>query len=254
MILSHRHRFIFIKGIKVAGTSVEIALSQICGEDDIITPITPVDERLRLGTRGEPRNYSTDPEGERQYLKRVKEAPAAELRQLKSPRGFYNHMPLTEVLEKVPAAQDYRLIFVERSPYAKVISYANWDANHEAYMRGQPLPRTPHDIQASVQKTIEDESFLKVRNIERYRDGLGKLRSTHWPFEEVEACLRKFVGELNEDPVPMVHAKQGLGSERVNAADLLLPEQIGRIDEAFAEEFEMFGYPRLAETVLRPAG
>ncbi len=48
MILSERHRFVFIKGRKVAGTSTEMALAALCGPDDIITPISPIDERARL--------------------------------------------------------------------------------------------------------------------------------------------------------------------------------------------------------------
>ena len=40
MIISHRHKFIFLKAQKVAGTSVEVALAQHCGEDDIVTSIS----------------------------------------------------------------------------------------------------------------------------------------------------------------------------------------------------------------------
>lgn len=39
MIISHKHKFIFIKPQKTAGTSVELFLSRICGTDDIITPL-----------------------------------------------------------------------------------------------------------------------------------------------------------------------------------------------------------------------
>jgi hypothetical protein len=39
MIISHTHRFLFMKSIKTAGTSVEAALSQYCGGDDIVTPL-----------------------------------------------------------------------------------------------------------------------------------------------------------------------------------------------------------------------
>lgn len=248
MILSHRHRFIFIKGIKVAGTSVEIALSQICGDDDIITPITPVDERLRLGTKGEPRNYSTDQRMEREYVKQVAERPAAELRALKPPKGFENHMSLREVLARVPEAHDYRLIYVERSPYAKIISFANWDANYIAYMSGQSLAGAPESIRGAVQRTIDNDSFLKVRNIERYRDEVGTLRSNGWRFETVAEAVAEFVHDCREAPVPMTHAKRGLGSEKLDLAELLSAEQVERIDNAFADEFEIFGYPRLASS------
>ena len=39
MILSHKHKFVFVKNRKVAGTSVEVALSPHCGPDDILTVI-----------------------------------------------------------------------------------------------------------------------------------------------------------------------------------------------------------------------
>ena len=41
MIISHKYKFIFIKTLKTAGTSLEVYLSSICGEKDIFTPIFP---------------------------------------------------------------------------------------------------------------------------------------------------------------------------------------------------------------------
>ncbi len=39
MIISHTNKFIFIKSIKTAGTSIEAALSNHCSGDDIVTPL-----------------------------------------------------------------------------------------------------------------------------------------------------------------------------------------------------------------------
>jgi len=39
MIISHAHRFVFIKTRKTAGTSLEIARSRYCGARDVITAI-----------------------------------------------------------------------------------------------------------------------------------------------------------------------------------------------------------------------
>lgn len=39
MIISHKHKFIYFKSCKAAGTSIEVFLSAYCGEDDIITNI-----------------------------------------------------------------------------------------------------------------------------------------------------------------------------------------------------------------------
>jgi len=54
MIISHKHRFIFIKTMKPAGTSLEICLSGICGPEGGISPISSGDERARQarGFRG----------------------------------------------------------------------------------------------------------------------------------------------------------------------------------------------------------
>ena len=38
MIVSHKHKFIFIKTKKTAGTAIEAALSELCGPQDVITP------------------------------------------------------------------------------------------------------------------------------------------------------------------------------------------------------------------------
>ena len=58
MIVSHRHRFIFVKTAKTAGSSVELYLRQFCGPDDIVPYLGPDDERLaRSIGAGRPRNH-----------------------------------------------------------------------------------------------------------------------------------------------------------------------------------------------------
>jgi len=51
MIVSHRHRFIFIKSKKTAGTSIEIFLAGLCGPKDIVTPIGRADKDRRHTAR-----------------------------------------------------------------------------------------------------------------------------------------------------------------------------------------------------------
>ena len=68
MIISHKYKFIFLKTSKTAGTSIEIALSEYCDDNDIITPISPKDERIRsdLGYAG-PQNFIS-PFSEYQFM------------------------------------------------------------------------------------------------------------------------------------------------------------------------------------------
>ena len=58
MILSHAHRFIYIKTYKTASTSIEAALSAICGPDDVITPAREDLMQARPGRRAQ--NYRLD--------------------------------------------------------------------------------------------------------------------------------------------------------------------------------------------------
>lgn len=91
MIVSHKHRFIFVKTLKTAGTSIEVYLSRHCGPNDVLTPITPYVEPHR------PRNYE----------------------------GFFNHMPAAEIRERVGLGiwNSYFKFCVERNPWDKTLSY-----------------------------------------------------------------------------------------------------------------------------------
>ncbi len=51
MIISHTHKFIFIKSFKTAGTSIESTLSNYCSGNDIVTPIN--DYRHNRNEKGE---------------------------------------------------------------------------------------------------------------------------------------------------------------------------------------------------------
>ena len=52
MIVSHKHKFIFLKTKKTAGTSIELALSRLCGPADVITPLTADRRGAATGGRG----------------------------------------------------------------------------------------------------------------------------------------------------------------------------------------------------------
>ena len=107
MIVSHEHGFVFMKTRKTAGTSVEIALSRVCGPDDVITPIVEDDEALRraAGGRG-PQHF---------------EAPPLE-------RKAFNHMPVSMVRRMLGRKkfESYFSFAIERNPWDAVVSLYHW--------------------------------------------------------------------------------------------------------------------------------
>ena len=60
MIISHKNKFIFLKPKKVAGTSMEIFLSQFCGDNDVITQIGTENLRVRSKIYKGPINHLGD--------------------------------------------------------------------------------------------------------------------------------------------------------------------------------------------------
>jgi hypothetical protein len=50
MIISHSHKFIFIKSLKTAGTSIEAALSNYCSGDDVVVPINDLGQHVDAPT------------------------------------------------------------------------------------------------------------------------------------------------------------------------------------------------------------
>jgi hypothetical protein len=115
VIISHRHRFIFVKTLKTAGTSIEVFLSQHCGPDDVATPILPHVEPHR------PRNYD----------------------------GFFNHIPAAAIRDRVGPDiwRTYFKFCVERNPWDKTLSYYHManareggELSFEQYLRRNDFP------------------------------------------------------------------------------------------------------------------
>jgi hypothetical protein len=245
MILSERHKFVFIKGMKVAGTSVEMALATLCGPDDIVTPISPIDEQARGGLC---RNYSNDKLGEADYLRRLSVAKPEDLVDFSGPPlVYYNHMALAEVMQRYPQPlTGFRVVCVERSPYAKVISWANMRLTYGNYRVGGEMRADPEALKAYVDRAFETGAIRDCRNIDRYRTPDGQLAARPMRYANLQADFAAFVRSLGMTDVPQLpHAKKGLMSDGLNPRELLRADQIARINVAFAEEFDAFGYPRL---------
>ncbi len=132
MIVSHRHRFIFIKTHKTAGSSMEMALAPLCGPEDIITPM----ESNR--DSGLPRNFHPENTLGRAYAaSRLLRKTIHRESRLISP-WYWEHMPALRVRELVGRKtwDSYHKFCYERNPWAKVVSYYNW----KKHGQGRTMP------------------------------------------------------------------------------------------------------------------
>jgi hypothetical protein len=226
MIISHQHKFIFIKTAKTAGTSIEVFLSQHCGPQDILTPIFPPVEGHAA------RNSEGMVHPIREIL-RNPFIPLPAMRHIFAKRHrYYRHMPAWVVRRRVPAEiwNSYFKFCVERNPWEKVLSHYHMLAHREGslsldqYLAKGKLPINYVRYAApSGDKIIVD----RVVRYENLMEGLS----------EVFARLNiPFAGTLG------VRAKGEYRTDRTPYQLVYTEGQRRLVERAFAREIEMHGY------------
>ncbi|WP_101759937.1 hypothetical protein [Oceanicoccus sp. KOV_DT_Chl] len=247
MILSKENKFVFVKGHKVASTSIEIYLSQFCGKQDIITPVTPIDEKSRL-LRGWPvaQNYGVDEAVNAEYIAKLAGLNPDQLASIQIPRGrYYNHMPLREILDAYgDIPQDWTVFAVERCPYRKVISLANMMLNFSEYKKSGADMLTDIDVlKLQINSMFTAGQIGMVKNIDMYKTPAGSTTVRIVRFENLVDEVAKIVtgfGGVEREPIQ--HYKKGMSSLDLVVEEVFTPTQIQRINEIYKEEFESFGY------------
>lgn len=182
MIISHQHKFIFVKTFKTAGTSIEIFLSQHCGPLDVVTPIFPeVVSHL-------PRNH----------------------------QGYYNHMTAHEIRNKVDPEiwSSYFKFCVERNPWEKTLSWFHMKKFREdntltldRYLAGNEFP-------VNYQKYTEPDDPNKIMvdrvlSYEQLMEQLGQLfRELGVPFQGTLGVKAKSEYRTDRRPYREVYAPE----------------------------------------------
>ncbi len=129
MIISHSHRYIFIKSEKTAGTSVEAALSRHCAGNDVVTSLG--DYWFNRDERGE-------------WIHNAMNAD-----------GFSQHDPAAEVKQKVAPEiwEGYFKFSITRNPWDRVVSWFSWEARNKPALR--PTRRWYHRLGVPVDEFRE---------------------------------------------------------------------------------------------------
>lgn len=120
MIISHTHKYIFIKSVKTAGTSIEAALSNNCGNDDIITPL--YDYKFNRDTNG-------------QWIHRSMNYG-----------DFRQHDSGITIRDKIGPDiwNNYFKFSIARNPWDRVVSLFNWKGRNDPALK--PRKRFHHRL------------------------------------------------------------------------------------------------------------
>lgn len=227
MIISHKHKFIFIKTRKTAGTSIEIALSKYCGSNDVITPLIEVDENYRneLGYRGK-QNYLYD-------LKSYSKNDILLAFLKKKKLGFYNHIGAVEIKKRVPTSiwNDYYKFCFERNPYDKFLSWYYWSGGDKKYK--------------SLKNFIDSGDAFKLQDFNLYTINSMAVVDEIFKFEDLNTSLEKIGRKLgiNEPLIlPSKKTKSNVRKDKRHYSKILTDYEIDWISKVYAREINFFDY------------
>lgn len=144
MIISHKHKFIYFKSRKTAGTTIEVFLSAYCGEKDIIT---------RIGEDGS--------NGYKWHVPR-------------NNNNFYNHDTVSSVYEKIKNKtifKDYFKFTSVRNPWDKMVSMYHWlykadnKRNFESWLMSCDWNKNTLTQFYKLNNKIIVDEFIKYENL-----------------------------------------------------------------------------------------
>lgn len=229
MIISHKHKFIFIKTRKTAGTSLEIALSSICDKDDIITTITPEDEikRKELGFTSA-QNYHIP-------LRKYKRSDLSNLITKGQLAIYYSHMPAQEIKDYIGHNiwNSYYKFCFERNPFDKVVSHYYW------------INSTLSEKYDSIYEYMCDGYLSRIKGYDLY--AINKMIAVNdvFKYEDLANALKTISDRLNLNKVltlPAYKAKSQYRKDKRNYREILTDKEKEIIEIAFAREIKLLRY------------
>jgi hypothetical protein len=219
VIISHRHRFIFVKTRKTAGTSVERFLSTFLGPDDVIVG---ADHRNETG------RWNPLPELAHKHDSLTVRSTMGQWR---NRRRYYPHIPAWRIRARLGRStwDDYYKFCFERDPWDKVESSYWWRTRDM-----DPRPDFADWLDGAInqsawlQYTIDDQVAV---------DFIGQ-------FENLEADLRVALERIGLD-VPIDLPREKSGYRRAEGVTFT-PALDDSIAHEFRHEMALLGYEKRA--------
>jgi hypothetical protein len=228
VIVCHRHRFIFLKTRKTAGTSIELSLRPSCGPDDIVTPVT---EDRPTPQGGGPRNYLHDRAGW-SLADRIAWRLRGDLSLKTRPAiGFFGHVRGAELRARLPEKvwRDYFKFTIERNPWDRQVSHYFWRLRRA----GAHKPSFRDYLRASA----------PLGNWEIYTEGDQLIVDKVLRYETLGADLAATAAMLGLPELPQIaRAKTSHRPGKASYRDFYDDQLRDLVARSYAREIEHFGW------------
>ena len=231
MIISHSHKFIFIKSEKTAGTSVEAVLSGFCSGDDVVTPIN--DYRHNRDENGKFIHQSMNAE---EFIK------------LDLPN--LQHADASTIKRQIPDEvwDTYFKFSIVRNPWDRTISDFFWKRRQDPAIK--PRKRfyhylgVPFNELAQPKKALHDflDSDEFVNNDRFYVMDDELCVDFVIRYENLEEDLNEVCKRIGIPPVELPHLKTGFRQKRHHYSEYFDDTSKARVAEKHKNDLTLFGY------------
>ena len=228
MIISHSHKFIFIKSEKTAGTSVEAVLSEHCGGNDIVVPIN--DFRHNRNEKGEFTHRAMNADEE--Y------------------RKIGQHVDAKTIRRKVPAEvwNDYFKFSITRNPWDRAVSDFFWKRRQDPAIK--PRKRfyhylgVPFNELEKIKKPFTE--FIKsndLGNNDRFYIIDDQLCVDFViRYENLSEDLMEVCKKVGLPSIDLPHLKTGFRQKRHHYSEYYDDESKAIVADKHKNDIQIFGY------------
>ena len=224
MIISHTHKYIFIKSLKTAGTSVEAALSKHCGENDMVTP---------LGDYW----FNRDEKG-------------AWIHSAMNAEGFSQHDPAADVKRKVAPEiwNEYLKFSITSNPWDRVVSHFAWEARNRQELR--PSRRWYHRLGLPFNEFRESKPLFRQfvagndwTSNDRFYVMDGALCVDYMiRYERLSEDLAEICRRVGLPAIALPHLKSGMREGGHSYAEYYDEASKAIVAERHDNDIRLFGY------------
>ena len=228
MIISHSHKFIFIKSEKTAGTSIETVLSEHCSGDDIVVPIN--DFRHNRDENGEFKHRAMNADEE--FLEIGQHVDAETIRRKVSPDVW----------------NDYFKFSIARNPWDRTISYFFWMRRQDPAIK--PRKRFYHYLGVPFNELAQPKKALHgflasdefVNNDRFYVMDDQLCVDFVIRYENLSEDLTKVRKRIGLPPIDLPHLKTGFREKRHHYSEYFDEQSKAIVAEKHKNDIKFFGY------------